>query len=300
MGLFRKKQQPIKPSHDDAVQAADEIFNDPYRKELRRVGVEHFRKLLDRSVPDIKHDTDAIMKQVTLELKQHMTKQIDATITNINAEITNQLNQRITEFNRLASEAQNQAAQSLSQNTQEVYEKYQAFSNTLQQTISSQEVMMVSVFQDNKSKAAAVQNEQDKALRDISEVVANVRQQTAQLFENTQRTISEQADQFAQANQQSIDMVNQTRSSQDKALASLSSSADALAAQHQQLRELLDKSVADQKAMMVDVINDNMSRIVEHYLIGALGEQSDLAAQLPAILQQMEQSKQAMVDDMKL
>jgi hypothetical protein len=52
--------------------------------------------------------------------------------------------------------------------------------------------------------------------------------------------------------------------------------------------------------MVIDVINDNMSRIIEHYLIGALGEQSSLREQLPSILENLEENKQAMVDDMKL
>ena len=43
-----------------------------------------------------------------------------------------------------------------------------------------------------------------------------------------------------------------------------------------------------------------MARIIEHYLLEALGDQYDLKAQLPAIIQQLETNKQAIVDDMKL
>jgi hypothetical protein len=43
-----------------------------------------------------------------------------------------------------------------------------------------------------------------------------------------------------------------------------------------------------------------MAQIVEHYLLGALGDQFDMKAQLPSILQQLEENKQAIVDDMKL
>lgn len=43
-----------------------------------------------------------------------------------------------------------------------------------------------------------------------------------------------------------------------------------------------------------------MARILEHYLIGALGEQTHFKAQLPSIIEQLEKNKQAMMDDMKL
>ena len=43
-----------------------------------------------------------------------------------------------------------------------------------------------------------------------------------------------------------------------------------------------------------------MAAIVERYLLGALGDQYDLKAQLPAIIKQMEENKQAIADDMKL
>lgn len=300
MGLFRKKQQPDRASEDDALKAAEIIFSDEYSRQLRLAGVTHFKKLIDQSAPDIKRDMDAVMKQVTANLSEHMTKQLDATITNLNAEITNQLNQRITEFNRLAQEAQNEANQALSRNTQEVYEKYQTFSASLQQSITSQEVMMISAFQDNKTRIAASQQEQDKALLSLNQAASSANQQVTGLIEKTQQAIDSQSQQFAEASQLITDKIKQAKETQQTAIDNLNASAEALAIKHQQLSQLLDKSVADQKAMMVDVINENMSRIVEHYLVGALGEQSDIAAQLPSILKQMDQSKQAMVEDMKL
>lgn len=300
MGLFRKKQRSDRASTDDATKAAEAIFNDEYSRQLRLAGVAHFKKLLDQSAPAIKRDMDASMKQVTAELRDHMNTQLDVTITNIHNEITNQLNERISQFNRLSQEAQNEATQSLNRNAQEVYEKYQSFSTTVQQSITSQEVMMISVFHDNKARVAAAQDQQDKALRSLNQAADSANQQVSQLIEKTQQTIDLQKEQFSQINQQNVDQINQTKAVQDKAIESLNASAEALAVKHQQLGQLLDKSVAEQKAMMVDVINENMSRIIEHYLVGALGEQSDIAAQLPSILRQMEQNKQAMVEDMKL
>ena len=66
------------------------------------------------------------------------------------------------------------------------------------------------------------------------------------------------------------------------------------------LTSTLQKNVADQQNMLVDSFQDNMAAIVENYLLGALGDQYDLKAQLPAIIKQMEDNKQAIVDDMRL
>ena len=52
--------------------------------------------------------------------------------------------------------------------------------------------------------------------------------------------------------------------------------------------------------MMVDSFQDNMAQIVEHYLLGALGDQFDIKSQLPSIIKQLEENKQAIADDMKL
>ena len=43
-----------------------------------------------------------------------------------------------------------------------------------------------------------------------------------------------------------------------------------------------------------------MAQVVEHYLLGALGDQYDVKAQLPSIIKQLEDNKQVIVDDMKL
>jgi hypothetical protein len=40
--------------------------------------------------------------------------------------------------------------------------------------------------------------------------------------------------------------------------------------------------------------------VVEHYLVGALGDQYDLKTQLPSILASLEENKQTIVDDVKL
>lgn len=43
-----------------------------------------------------------------------------------------------------------------------------------------------------------------------------------------------------------------------------------------------------------------MAQIIEHYLLETLGQQFDLKAQLPYIIEQMEANKKDMIEDMQL
>ena len=301
MGFFGSKQ-PAKQqvAKEEVISATEAVFDEQFRQELRQISRQHFQEILNSSTVDLKQDIDNSMRQVAADLKEYMIKQLDLTISQVNNSITNQLNERINEYSRLAHEAQEQASQGFNRNTQLIQEKYQQLATNLQQVIASQEVAMITVFQDNKSRIAAIQNEQEKVLRSLSESAQVSRQQSHQLNQAMQKNISDQSAILSNIYQENIARVSEARNAQATTLATLGHSIEALEQQHQQLRQLLEKSIAEQKARLTEAINENMASIIEHYLVGALGEQSDLNAQLPSILEQLEQNKQAMTDDMKL
>lgn len=87
---------------------------------------------------------------------------------------------------------------------------------------------------------------------------------------------------------------------QDEALANLEDSVQVFNQKQEALGETLAKSLAQQQESLVAAFEENMARIVENYLVGALGEHYDLKSQLPAIIKQMEDNKQAILDDVKL
>jgi hypothetical protein len=87
---------------------------------------------------------------------------------------------------------------------------------------------------------------------------------------------------------------------QDEALASLEDSVKDFNQKQEKLGETLAKSIASQEEKLVAAFEENMARIVENYIVGALGDQFDVKAQLPAIIKQMEDKKQAILDDIKL
>ena len=90
------------------------------------------------------------------------------------------------------------------------------------------------------------------------------------------------------------------KEAQELALNSLQKSATAVEEQRLLMVETLKKDVSDREALLIKSYEENMAKIVEHYLLEALGDQFDLKSQLPFIISQMEANKQKIVDDMRL
>ena len=298
MGLFKKKQH--KPKKAEPVAVAEQVFDEQYREELRKLGREHFKKLLEDNSAGIKQDVDAVLTQLTGALRRHMATQLDLAITRVNTDISNSLKEQMTEYNRVSGEAQELVIQSLSRNAQAVHEKYQDMAANLQQVVANQEVMMVGVFQDNQSRVAAVQSEQEQALEQLKHGMAEVKQQSEAAVQQLRQQSDEQSRMLGEIYQQTSGGASQMKQSQEQAISSLEQSVASLQEQHGRLQQMMDESIAKQKTMATELINEHMARIIEHYLIGALGERSDLAKDLPNILEKMQEHKQAMMDDMSL
>lgn len=297
MGLFKAKGDAA--SDDDAI-AAGLLADAAYLEELRELGRTELKEMIASQSGRLESELGAITEHVAVDIKEHATRRVDALVERLGTEITSQLNERMREYNQVTGEAQELVAQSLSRNAQMVHEKFQQLSLDLQRTIANQEVMMATVFQDNKTQVAAIQNQQEKVLGQLKASEETTRHEAEVLTQALRQTVSGQAARLGEVYQQNMDSVEHTKSAQAAMLETLTRTTQALESQYAQLNELLTKSITDQKAMVAEIISDNMARIVEHYLIGALGEQSGIREQLPSILQHMEESKQAMVDDMQL
>lgn len=141
---------------------------------------------------------------------------------------------------------------------------------------------------------------QDTTLQSLNKTALGLQEQYAQLSETLNKSINEQAITFTSVAKENTDRVAVMKQSQDAALDLLNKSAQALQEQYQSLRTMLQKNIVDQENMILSAFQDNMAQIVEHYLLGAMGEQFDMKAQLPSIIKQMEANKQAIADDMKL
>lgn len=300
MALFFKDSSDKKPTGDDAISAADQIFDEKYRKELQEIGREHLKKQIEHGAASLKDDIDVTMKQVAVDLKDYMTRQLDITIGGVSKEIMNQMHERISEFNRITRESEEEVTQNLHKNSQEVQEKFQRLSGTLQQVVASHEVMMLTAVQDNKSRLQDSEKQQNQAMQTLAETAENSKLQSERLNLALQQTISEQNGLLNEVYRENLARVSETKESQAKSLEVLTKATGDLEKQYQELSEMLNKTISDQKNMIANTINDNMARIVEHYLIAAFGDSTDIKAQLPSILARMEDSKSDMVEDMKL
>lgn len=145
-----------------------------------------------------------------------------------------------------------------------------------------------------------LQEAQEQALTTMTESTQTLKQQHDELRTALQQNVKDQQALLHNAFEDNKAQIASMKEAQDSALKWLNQSAQALSDQYQNISTTLQKNVAAQEEMLVSSFQGNMAAIVEHYLLGALGDQYDLKAQLPAIIQQMEENKDAIVDDMKL
>ena len=141
---------------------------------------------------------------------------------------------------------------------------------------------------------------QDATLVALNNSAKTLEDQYQEFGTTVQKSIANQNVMIHGVFEENMTRMTSMKDEQASALQTIKDSAKALEEQYKQLGETLQKNVNDQQEMILATFQDNMAQVVEHYLLGALGDQYDLKAQLPSIIKQMEENKDAMMDDMKL
>lgn len=141
---------------------------------------------------------------------------------------------------------------------------------------------------------------QAAAIKALDEKVDALKEQHQKLGDDLKKNIDYQEAIFNKAFEESTSKLSGIKDAQESALQTLSKSVEDLQAQHTQIGEMLEKNIKAEQEIITKAFEDNMAKIIEHYLLGTLGDQYDFKAQLPAIIKQMEDNKQAIVDDIKL
>ena len=98
-----------------------------------------------------------------------------------------------------------------------------------------------------------------------------------------QEEFSKYEESITDAKQLAIDSINKTQ--------------EAIEQQRQSMSEQLAKELADEKARMAKRFEENMADIVNHYVLAAVGDQIDLNDQLEFILANIEENKEAIIND---
>ncbi len=81
------------------------------------------------------------------------------------------------------------------------------------------------------------------------------------------------------------------------AIDSITKTQEAIEQQRQLLSEQLQKQFEEAKAQLVKRFEENMADIVNHYIMATIGDQIDLNDQLEYILNDLENNKQAIIED---
>ncbi len=82
------------------------------------------------------------------------------------------------------------------------------------------------------------------------------------------------------------------------AIESINKTQVAIEQQRQMMSKQLAAQVAEEKAQLIKHFEDNMANIVNHYILAAIGNQIDMNDQLEYILGQLEENKQAIIEDL--
>jgi hypothetical protein len=274
VGIFQHKQHVPTPE-EQALEAALLAFGEDYREQLREKGRLKFDQIVGETATIFKNDLDATVAQVSKELKEHIVKQLD---------------EQLVTYGKLMKDAQELALKSLNSSSQTLQDQHKELSDTLRNNVVSQEEQLLNVVKDTQTLAVESLNRSSKALDE------KYYELTGLLSKN----IGDQERFLVETFQDNIVRINEIKDAQTLAVKMLQQSTQKVEQQYQLLATTLKDNVANEQKMLVDGFQDNMAHIIEHYLLDALGEQYDLKAQLPAIIQQMEQNKQLIMDDMKL
>lgn len=141
---------------------------------------------------------------------------------------------------------------------------------------------------------------QDATLTALGDSAKILEDQYQEFSTTVQKSIANQNVMIHGVFEENMGRMTAMKDEQASALQTIKDSAKALEDQYQKIGETLQKTVSDQQDRILATFQDNMAQVVEHYLLGALGDQYDLKAQLPSIIKQMEANKEAMMEDMKL
>lgn len=81
------------------------------------------------------------------------------------------------------------------------------------------------------------------------------------------------------------------------AVESIEKTKTAIDEQRQAMGDQLEKEISEEKLRRIKLFEDNMAQVVNHYVLGAIGNQIDLNDQLEYILGELEANKAAIVED---
>ncbi len=121
----------------------------------------------------------------------------------------------------------------------------------------------------------------------------DLRLTTSQINEFMKQEISNTLKEEFAKYQQSIDDIKKMT------LESIQKTEASLEEERQQMRVQLENEVAQQKEKLIKSFEQNMGEIVNHYVLDAIGNEINLNEQLGYILTELQENKEAIVEDIR-
>lgn len=119
----------------------------------------------------------------------------------------------------------------------------------------------------------------------------DLRLTTSQLNDYMKEEISKTLrDEFAKYQESIVD-------AKQLAIESIQKTQEAIEQQRQTMSSQLEQELKEEKARIIARFEKNMADIINHYVLAAIGEQIDLSDQLEYILEDLQNNKQAIVQD---
>ena len=122
----------------------------------------------------------------------------------------------------------------------------------------------------------ALKDAQEVALKSLEGSTQAFQEQQKQLGDTLQKNITYQGSVMNSMFEENKAQIESMKNTQSTAVQSLNNSVQALQQQQQEFNATLQKNLAYQENLLVNAFEQNMARIIEHYLLGALGDQFDL------------------------
>jgi hypothetical protein len=107
----------------------------------------------------------------------------------------------------------------------------------------------------------------------------------AEITEKLKEEFAKYEESIMDAKQLAIDSIQKTNAAIDE--------------ERQTLSTQLEKEMAEQKARLIKHFEQNMADVINHYVLAAVGNQIDLSDQLEFILSDLEENKQAILEDIQ-
>lgn len=199
MALFQHKQPKTKTPAEMALDEVHGLFDDTFREELRNHGREYFDRVIAENASLFKQDLDATIEHVNTELKQHMARQLDQQLIEINqatadlrVHVTKQLDDQLAAYGKTLEDAQKLALEALDRSAKALEEQHKQLAASLEQSVASQDAMLVKAFDDNKTQMAEIEKAQAQALEWLERSEKALREQYDKLGAELQGSVTEQ------------------------------------------------------------------------------------------------------------